>query len=76
MKLNSAVVRLAGARKTYKTDFLPRSSGRRLDSVGKILNRMVELKGLSDSVMKNSSDIQNYNREFRTCSNRSTACRR
>ena len=26
---------------------------------------MIELKGLSDDVMKNSSDIQNYNREFR-----------
>ena len=25
---------------------------------------MIELKGLSDGVMKNSSDIANYNREF------------
>ena len=35
-----------------------------LASAGKILNRMIELKGLSDDVMKNSSDIANYNREF------------
>ena len=32
---------------------------------GKILNRMIELKGLSDDVMKNSSDTENYNREFK-----------
>ena len=35
-----------------------------LASAGKILNRMIELKGLSDDVMKNSSDSANYNREF------------
>ena len=65
MKLNSAVVRLAGAQKNVQnaTSFLEVQDGV-LDSVGKILNRMVELKGLSDDVMKNSSDIQNYNREF------------
>ena len=65
MKLNSAVVRLAGAQKNVQnaTSFLEVQDGV-LDSVGKILSRMVELKGLSDDVMKNSSDIQNYNREF------------
>ena len=65
MKLNSAVVRLAGAQKNVQnaTSFLEVQDGV-LDSVGKILNRMVELKGLSDDVKKNSSDIQNYNREF------------
>ena len=65
MKLNSAVVRLAGAQKNVQnaTSFLEVQDGV-LDSVGKILNRMVELKGLSDDVMKNPSDIQNYNREF------------
>ncbi len=65
MKLNSAVVRLAGAQKNVQnaTSFLEVQDGV-LDSVGKILNLMVELKGLSDDVMKNSSDIQNYNREF------------
>jgi flagellin len=32
---------------------------------GTIVNRMIELKGLSDDVMKNASDIENYNREFK-----------
>jgi flagellin len=36
-----------------------------LASAGKILNRMIELKGLSDDVMKNDSDSENYNREFK-----------
>ena len=31
----------------------------------KIMNRMIELKGLSQDVLKNSSDNDNYNREFR-----------
>jgi flagellin len=35
-----------------------------LESAGKIMNRMIELKGLSTDVMKNSSDNANYNREF------------
>ena len=35
-----------------------------LTSASKILNRMIELKGLSSDVMKNSSDQENYNREF------------
>ncbi|MEC8988749.1 MAG: flagellin, partial [Verrucomicrobiota bacterium] len=36
-----------------------------LSAAGKIMNRMIELKGLSDDVMKNSSDVENYNREFK-----------
>ena len=36
-----------------------------LQAAGKIVNRMIELKGLSDDVMKNASDIENYNREFK-----------
>jgi flagellin len=35
-----------------------------LESAGKIVNRMIELKGLNQDVMKNSSDKANYNREF------------
>jgi flagellin len=35
-----------------------------MTSASKILNRMIELKGLSSDVMKNSSDQENYNREF------------
>ena len=34
-------------------------------NAGKIMNRMIELKGLSQDVLKNSSDNDNYNREFR-----------
>ena len=34
-------------------------------SAGKILNHMIELKGLSEDVMKNDSDSENYNREFK-----------
>jgi flagellin len=35
-----------------------------LESGGKILDRMAELKALSQDVLKNSSDIANYNAEF------------
>ena len=35
-----------------------------MDAAGKIVNRMIELKGLSEDVMKNDSDKDNYNREF------------
>ena len=65
MKLESAIVRLQGAQKNVQnaTSFLEVQDGV-LASAGKILNRMIELKGLSDDVMKNSSDTANYNREF------------
>jgi flagellin len=65
MKLESAIVRLQGAQKNVQnaTSFLEVQDGV-LSSAGKILNRMIELKGLSDDVMKNSSDSANYNREF------------
>ena len=65
MKLESAIVRLNGAQKNVQnaTSFLEVQDGV-LASAGKILNRMIELKGLSDDVMKNSSDSANYNREF------------
>ena len=66
MKLESAIVRLSGAQKNVQnaTSFLEVQDGI-LSSTGKILNRMIELKGLSDDVMKNSSDTENYNREFK-----------
>ena len=65
MKLESAIVRLSGAQKNVQnaTSFLEVQDGV-LSATGKILNRMIELKGLSDDVMKNSSDTGNYNREF------------
>ena len=65
MKLESAIVRLSGAAKNIQNaqSFLEVQDGV-LTSASKILNRMVELKGLSSDVMKNSSDQENYNREF------------
>ena len=65
MKLESAITRLNGAQKNVQnaTSFLEVQDGI-LSAAGKILNRMIELKGLSDDVMKNSSDTGNYNREF------------
>ncbi len=66
MKLESTIVRLSGAQKNVQnaTSFLEVQDGT-LSSSGKILNRMIELKVLSDDVMKNASDIENYNREFK-----------
>jgi len=66
MKLESAIVRLSGAQKNVQnaTSFLEVQDGV-LAAAGKIMNRMIELKGLSDDVMKNSSDVENYNREFK-----------
>jgi len=65
MKLESAITRLAGAQTNVQnaTSFLEVQDGI-LEAAGKILNRMIELKGLSQDVMKNSSDVANYNREF------------
>jgi flagellin len=65
MKMESSIIRLSGAQKNVQnaTSFLEVQDGV-LSSAGKIMNRMIELKGLSDDVMKNASDIENYNREF------------
>jgi flagellin len=64
-ELESAITRLAGAQTNVQnaTSFLEVQDGV-LEAAGKILNRMIELKGLSQDVMKNSSDVANYNREF------------
>ena len=66
MKMESTIVRLSGAEKNVQnaTSFLEVQDGV-LQAAGKIVNRMIELKGLSDDVMKNASDIENYNREFK-----------
>ena len=65
MKLESAITRLAGAQVNVQNaiSFLEVQDGV-MESAGKILNRMIELKGLSQDVMKNDSDKANYNREF------------
>jgi flagellin len=66
MKLESAVVRLKGAEKNIQNgiSFLEVQDGV-MANAGKIMSRMIELKGLSQDVLKNSSDNDNYNREFR-----------
>ena len=65
MKLASAITRLSGAQTNVQNaiSFLEVQDGV-MEAAGKILNRMIELKGLSQDVMKNSSDVANYNREF------------
>ena len=65
MKLESAITRLSGAQINVQNaiSFLEVQDGV-MDAAGKILNRMIELKGLSEDVMKNDSDKANYNREF------------
>ena len=65
MKLESAITRLAGAQTNVQNaiSFLEVQDGV-MEAAGNILNRMIELKGLSQDVMKNTSDIANYNREF------------
>jgi flagellin len=66
MKLESMVTRLDGAEKNIQNavSFLEVQDGV-LAGTGKIVSRMIELKGLSQDVLKNSSDNDNYNREFR-----------
>ena len=66
MKLESAVVRLQGAEKNIQNgiSFLEVQDGV-LANASKVMNRMIELKGLSQDVLKNSSDNDNYNREFK-----------
>ena len=66
LKLQSAITRLDGAQKNVQNaiSFLEVQDGV-LEAAGKIMNRMIELKGLSTDVMKNSSDNANYNREFK-----------
>jgi len=66
MKLESAITRLSGAQINVQNaiSFLEVQDGV-MDAAGKILNRMIELKGLSEDVMKNISDKENYDREFR-----------
>ena len=66
MKLSSSINRLAGAQNNVQNaiSFLEVQDGV-MEASGKIVNRMIELKGLSQDVLKNSSDIENYNREFK-----------
>ena len=65
MKLSGTINRLSGVEKNVDNaiSFLQVQDGV-LESAGKILDRMAELKALSQDVLKNSSDIANYNAEF------------
>jgi flagellin len=66
MKLSGTINRLTGVEKNIDNaiSFLQVQDGV-LDSAGQILDRMAELKALSQDVLKNDSDIANYNAEFR-----------
>ena len=66
MKLKAAVNRLKGAELNIQNgiSFLEVQDGI-LESIGNIVDRMSELKGLSRDVMKNANDQETYNREFK-----------
>ena len=67
MKLNASISRLAGAQNNLQNSisYLEVQDGI-LESAGKILNRMNELKGLaSQDPMKSAQDIASYDNEFR-----------
>ena len=38
-----------------------------MDTIGKVVNRMSELRVMAQDVTKNSSDIENYSKEFINC---------
>ena len=66
MKLSGTINRLSGVEKNIDNaiSFLQVQDGV-IESSGKILDRMAELKALSQDVLKNDSDIANYNAEFK-----------
>ena len=66
MKLNSSIEKLKGVSSNIKnsTSFLDVQDGIIQGAAG-ILERMSELKSLSQDVLKNSSDINTYNTEFK-----------
>jgi len=67
MKLSAAVNRIQGAQNNVQNaiSFLEVQDGM-LDTVGQIVDRMSELKGLASSdPMKSDADISSYNNEFK-----------
>ena len=66
MKLKGSINRLKGVESNIGNaiSFLQVQDGI-LESSGKIVDRMAELKALSQDVLKNTSDIANYNSEFK-----------
>ena len=67
MKLQGTINRLTGVEKNIGNaiSFLQVQDGI-LENAAGILDRMAELKALSQDVLKNTSDIANYNSEFAT----------
>ena len=66
MKLRSSINRLNGANNNIQNgiSFLEVQDGI-LEAAGRIVDRMIELKGMSQDVMKNSFDNATYENEFR-----------
>ena len=66
MKLKGTINRLSGVEKNIGNaiSFLQVQDGI-LENASKIVDRMAELKALSQDVLKNDSDIANYNSEFK-----------
>ena len=66
MKLNSSIERLKGVNSNIKnaTSYLDVQDGILQGAAG-IIERMSELKSLSQDVLKNSADIDTYNTEFK-----------
>ena len=67
MKLNAAVNRMAGAKNNVQNgiSFTEIQDGM-LETVGRMVGRMAELKGMaSQDPMKSSQDVESYNNEFR-----------
>ena len=66
MKLKGSINRFKGVEANVGNaiSFLQVQDGI-LESAGKIVDRMAELKSLSQDVLKNTSDIANYNSEFK-----------
>jgi flagellin len=66
MKLRSSINRLNGAHNNIQNgiSFLEVQDGI-MESAGRIVDRMVELKGMSQDMMKNSFDNATYENEFR-----------
>ena len=66
MKLNAAVNRMAGAKNNVQNgiSFIEVQDGM-LETVGRIVGRMAELKGMAtQDPLKSSQDIESYNNEF------------
>ena len=67
MKLNAAVTRLAGAKNNVQNgiSFVEVQDGM-LETAGRIVGRMAELKGMAtQDPMKSSQDVASYDNEFR-----------